>query len=380
MITILRIISLVFFFMKILHFSDTHLWIGIEWTKRDDDFYNNFNKVIESALENKVDFVVHSWDLFHFSKPSNKAISVAINWFLRLSESGIKTIIISGNHSEPRLTTTTHAFEIFKEIKNMHLIHSKWTEVLDFNWIRFVWLPHLHDEKVFKDELKTAWDFINNSKINIYTSHFWITAKEYDDYTDELSWINITKEELDALSKYDYVAMWHYHKNFNIKNIHYSWSIEHTSFNARNHKAGYNIVECKGGKVNVTKNYLPTRKMEEIIVNCDWLNQTSELIDKLEKENLSFEWAIIKVIFENITHQLLIEFNDKTINEYFKDSFYFEYRKVRKETNQSIKSKINIWENFVEKSFENFINEYNFEDKNIDKDKIKSEILELIKK
>lgn len=366
--------------MKILHFSDTHLWISIEWTKRDEDFYNNFNKVIDEAIKNKVDFVLHSWDLFHFSKPSNKAISVAINWFLKLSKAWIKTVIISWNHSEPRLTTTTHAFEIFKEIENMFLIHSKWTEILDFDWIRFVGLPHLHEESIFREELKNASKYKKEGVTNIYTSHFWISAKDYDNYTDELSWINITKKELASLKEFDYVAMWHYHKNFNIWNIHYSWSIEHTSFNARDHKVGYNIISIEDKKTAVQKNYLETRVMNEVTINCSKIETNEELISNLKEEVKNFEWHILKIVFVEMTQKLLIDFNDKEINEYFKEAFYFEYRKIKKENNQNITSKLNIWENFIEKNFENFVNEYNFEDKKIDKEKIKSEILNLIRK
>lgn len=368
--------------MKILHFSDTHLWINIEWTKRDQDFYKNFNKVIDEAIINKVDFVLHSWDLFHFSKPSNKAISVAINGFLKLSKAWIKTIIISWNHSEPRLTTTTHAFEIFKEIENIFLIHSKWTEILDFKNIRFVGLPHLNEEKFFREELKKASSYKKEGVINIYTSHFWISAKDYDDYTDELSWINITKEELASLKEFNYVAMWHYHKNFNIWNIHYSWSIEHTSFNAKNHKVGFNIISFTNKEIDVQKNYLETRPMTEISIDCDNIVSNEELIPTLKEKAWNTNWHILKIIFENMTKKLLMDFNDKEINELFKDTFYFEYRKVKKENKQNITHKLNIWENFIEKNFENFINEYNFEDKNneINKEKIKSEILKLIKK
>lgn len=67
--------------MKIVHFSDTHLWINIDNTTREDDFYNNFKIVIDDIISIKPDFVIHSWDLFHYSKPWNKAISIALEWF-----------------------------------------------------------------------------------------------------------------------------------------------------------------------------------------------------------------------------------------------------------------------------------------------------------
>jgi DNA repair exonuclease SbcCD nuclease subunit len=64
--------------MKIIHFSDTHLGISIENTSRENDFYDNFKKVIDDIIFFRPDFVIHSGDLFHYSKPGNKALSVAI--------------------------------------------------------------------------------------------------------------------------------------------------------------------------------------------------------------------------------------------------------------------------------------------------------------
>gem|GEM_PF-6573517 len=55
-------------------------------TSRALDFYNNFLKVIDEVLIKKPDFVIHSGDLFNSSKPSNKAVSIAISGFLRLEK------------------------------------------------------------------------------------------------------------------------------------------------------------------------------------------------------------------------------------------------------------------------------------------------------
>ena len=106
--------------MKIIHFSDTHLWITLENTTREDDFYNNFEKIIDEIIKLNPEIVIHSGDLFHTSKPSNKAISIIVKNFLKLENANIKTIIIAWNHDTPRLSITTHPFEIFKSLKNYH--------------------------------------------------------------------------------------------------------------------------------------------------------------------------------------------------------------------------------------------------------------------
>ena len=118
--------------MRIIHFSDTHLWITLENTTREEDFYLNFLKVIDDIIELKPDFVIHSGDLFHTPKPSNKAISIAIKWFLKLKENNIKVILIAWNHDTPRLSITTHPFEIFRDFENINLFYENKINSIDF--------------------------------------------------------------------------------------------------------------------------------------------------------------------------------------------------------------------------------------------------------
>lgn len=361
--------------MKILHFSDTHLGFNIDNSKRDDDFYNSFNNVIDYAINNGVKYVLHSGDLFHFSKPWNKAISVCVDWLLKLSEHGIKTIMIAWNHSTPRLTNQTHAFEIFKEIPNVFLIYKDLTDAVEFDDLNLVWLPHIHSEKVFKEELSKAWDFLKSGKLNIYMSHFWITAQEYDEYTDEISWINILKEDLENLKKYDYVAMWHYHKNFKIWNIHYSGSLEHTSFNQKWNKTWFNILTIKDNKLEKV-DFIETksRNMAEYFLDCNTLRETSEVLEKLKEWNLEIKDNIVKFNFENMGQHLLLEFKDTEIWEFFKEAFHFEYRKIRKQDSESnLTWNFEETENFINDAFDDFWETVEL-DEALDKDKIKEEL------
>lgn len=66
--------------MKYIHLSDTHLGyqhLGLEERKRD--FFDSFNYVIDYAIEHNVDFIIHTGDFFHTSRPSNETIIEAIS-------------------------------------------------------------------------------------------------------------------------------------------------------------------------------------------------------------------------------------------------------------------------------------------------------------
>lgn len=382
--------------MKIVHFSDTHLGISIENTNRENDFYDNFKKVIDDIIFFRPDFVIHSWDLFHYSKPGNKALSIAIEWFLKLSDAGIKTIIIAGNHSTPRLISTTHPFSILEKIPNIYTFYEQKLDNIEFENINFVCLPHIYDEAYFREELWNSISLKKEWKLNILISHFWLQSKEYDEYTDEISWVNILMQDLEKIKTFDYVALGHYHKNFCIgKNICYSGSIEKTSFNQKDYKIGYNIVSFEP-ELKVEFKALETRKMIDLWkINCENIYSIDELISLLEdaktfeniwnSKNLKeiIDEAIIKIFFYNIKNKLALEFDDNKLSKLFKNAFYFEYKKDFYREDRTWNQNYNIdisQDDFIKNIFDDFIADYQINDENIDKDKLKLELKEMFNK
>lgn len=113
--------------MKIIHFSDTHLGYG-EYSKVDEvsginqrelDVYAAFKQAIDLILKKKPDLVIHAGDLFDNPRPNNRAIHIALSELQRLSEKGIPTIIISGNHSTPRVAASGSIFEALTILPNI---------------------------------------------------------------------------------------------------------------------------------------------------------------------------------------------------------------------------------------------------------------------
>ena len=90
---------------RFMHFSDTHLG-NREYMMdlREEDFYEAFNEAIDIALEERVDFIIHSGDLFDTWGPSNRALSELKDSVLRLKEKGIRTYMVMGDHDRPRRT------------------------------------------------------------------------------------------------------------------------------------------------------------------------------------------------------------------------------------------------------------------------------------
>ncbi|MGB9958777.1 metallophosphoesterase (plasmid) [Haloferax prahovense] len=84
---------------KILHLSDTHLGnrqYGSD--TRRDDFTRSFEAAIDRALEENVDAVIHTGDLFHRRTPSLPIVTNCIEILRKLAEEDIPFYGIVGNH------------------------------------------------------------------------------------------------------------------------------------------------------------------------------------------------------------------------------------------------------------------------------------------
>ena len=85
--------------MKFAHLADTHLgYRQFSLFEREKDFYEVFDKIINKIIEEKVDFVIHSGDLFDSARPSPSALLAFQKGLLKLKGAGIPMYTIAGNH------------------------------------------------------------------------------------------------------------------------------------------------------------------------------------------------------------------------------------------------------------------------------------------
>jgi DNA repair protein SbcD/Mre11 len=84
---------------KFLHFSDAHLgYQQYGSDERFNDFGRAFAHVIDHALEQQVDFVIFSGDLFQKRSIDPPTLIQAVNNLDRLREAGIPVLAVEGNH------------------------------------------------------------------------------------------------------------------------------------------------------------------------------------------------------------------------------------------------------------------------------------------
>ena len=103
--------------MKFAHLADTHLgYRQYGLFEREKDFYEVFDKVIDKIIEEKVDFVIHSGDLFETARPSPMALLTFQKGLLKLKGAGIPMYAIAGNHDVVMRKGAIPPHVIFKKL------------------------------------------------------------------------------------------------------------------------------------------------------------------------------------------------------------------------------------------------------------------------
>ena len=98
--------------VTLLHTADTHLgYRQYHRPEREADFSAAFAQVIDAAIEQEVDAVVHAGDLFNSSRPGIEVLSGAFSQLQRLRNADIPFLGIVGNHDGTRDRQWIDVFE-----------------------------------------------------------------------------------------------------------------------------------------------------------------------------------------------------------------------------------------------------------------------------
>lgn len=153
--------------VRLFHFSDTHL--GHQQYQRTDanglnvreqDIARAFRAVIDAAIAERPDLVLHSGDLFDGVRPGNRALAAAMEGFVRLSEAGIPTVAIAGNHEHPKLRETGSPFRLYDHLPNVHVVYKGQRETIEVATlagpVRVHAVPQCADSETFAKEILEA--------------------------------------------------------------------------------------------------------------------------------------------------------------------------------------------------------------------------------
>ena len=294
--------------IKVLHLADTHLGYsayrkttseGIN--QREADIYQSFEQVIDYAIEHKVDLVLHAGDLFDTVRPTNRAITLALRQLLRISEHNIPTVIISGNHEQPKLRETGHIFGLFEHLPHIHTVYQELYETKEFTiddeTLLIHCLPQINTQDAFQLQLSTI-EKQENIDYNLFLAHGTIQGiKEFS--MNEFNEMMLPKNYLSTI--FDYVALGHYHTFTKINDTaYYAGSTDTFSFSETTPAHGFVEITFENQRKQVsfkqvnTRPFIDTPRIEcygkdidEILLEIISTIQTIDPIDKIFRINLN---------------------------------------------------------------------------------------------
>lgn len=220
--------------MKSLILGDVHLGKGLSIGKpgsggvlnsRLQDQINLLDWTLETAIENDVDTIIITGDIYDDARPHPEIIQIFMKWLKRCERHNIKVQIVVGNHDIIRSGNySVSALDIIPAIELSHARTYKNPALISDGRISFVFLPYrdrrMYDAEspdkaleLLREELKEITDrpeFSSNT-VKVLVGHLTLygalyVGDEIDDVRNELFC------PMEMFNAFDYVWMGHIHR------------------------------------------------------------------------------------------------------------------------------------------------------------------------
>lgn len=252
---------------RLLHLSDTHLGFqaysrltpdGLN--QREVDLQEAFRRVVDLAIADPPDLVVHAGDLFDHPRPNNRAIAFALHEMRRLSEARIPTVVVSGNHDAPRMRETGSIFRVFDGLPFVHPVYRGEAERIEAGGLVVHAVPQAVTQEAFQRSLRSVDP--TGPGPHVLVVHGTVLGVE-GLFTSEFNEYQIAQGDLGP--EFGYVALGHFHNHKRVApNAYYSGSIEYCSFNEADQAKVVLDVEVGDGEARVRPRPVQARPMRDL--------------------------------------------------------------------------------------------------------------------
>ncbi|QSG09491.1 DNA double-strand break repair protein Mre11 [Halapricum desulfuricans] len=268
---------------RVIHTGDTHLgYQQYHEPARREDFLSAFRQVIEDAVAEDVDAVVHAGDLFHDRRPGLADIMGTLSVLRTLEDASIPFLAIVGNHETKRDAQWLDLFE------SLGLATRLGAEPVTIDGTAFYGLDYVPKSQ----RSSLAYDFEPND-----ADHAALVAHGLFQPFDHGDW---DAEAVLAESPVDFDAMLlgddHTPKRAEVGDtwLTYCGSTERTSGSERDDR-GYNLVTFDEG-VDIRRRGLPTREFVFVDVALEAGEGYGRVRDRVLQHDL--EDAVVIVTIE----------------------------------------------------------------------------------
>jgi len=347
--------------LKVVHFADVHL--GVENYGRIDpdtglntrlgDFLRSFDTVIDNALEQQADLVIFAGDAYKTRNPPPTYQREFARRIRRLSQAGLPTVLVTGNHDVPNAVGRAHTMEIFRtlEVENVYVARSP--DVFDIQTrhgpVQVGALPWIvRSSLLARDEYKNKsledidqalvervemvlngeHGFVSRLKPgvpHILVAHGTVTGAAYgSERSVMLGQEMVLPLYLFKNPQWDYVALGHIHRHQALGSeqqppVVYAGSIERIDFGEEKEDKGFVIVEVERGNCSWAFHKLDVRSFVTVRVTADGDDPTAQVIAAIERA--SIKKAVVRVLIRTTPDRdVLVREND--VRRALQDAFY----------------------------------------------------------
>ncbi|MFZ1684763.1 MAG: metallophosphoesterase, partial [Candidatus Zixiibacteriota bacterium] len=292
-------------------------------TARQDDIIRAYDDAISRIIAIRPDVCLHSGDLFHQVRPSNRILAVASAGLNRLaSEAGIPTIIITGNHDAPRLAQSWAALEVFRTIDNLRIAASDGVHTYTIGDTTFHAVPHSTGETSIRE-------FVESCQPSRSTHHNVLITHGVVAGMPEFAMAELGEQEfpIDTLNRFDYVALGHYHNFARVaERAYYAGSTERLSQSERDFAKGF--VEIVLDPFDIRFHEVPSRGMATVRLPDMSGKRGDEIGEMIAAQAVRAGASdnIVRLIVPGISRESLKTLPSDLIAELKKSSFALDIR------------------------------------------------------
>lgn len=362
--------------MQVIILGDIHLGrstvigkagIGSNLNSRIVDQLNLLDWTLDQSVENDVDDIFITGDVFEDPKPHPTLITLFIAWLKKCQVHNINVHIIIGNHDILRSGFNySSPLDIINEVELNNVNVYKNIDTILIGSSAFTLVP-FRDRKSFgvnsntealsllKDSLTYELASIPVTYKKVLIGHLAIEGSipigdEFDDINNELFC------PISMFKGYDRVWMGHVHKPQVMSKFPYIahiGSMDISNFGETDHKKHIVILDCNSSHFDIE--YLPTRALKKVSITIpkDTVDSTAyvlEVLNKYKKSKDPFDKAIVKIDI-SLEDPELKSINKSTIEKFLIEQGAFnvtsisESKKIamiKKDSSNTIDTKMDV--------------------------------------
>ncbi len=338
--------------MRLVHLSDLHLGYrqyqrltpgGIN--QREADVAATFRTAISRVIELAPDVVIIAGDIFHSVRPTNQAILHAFLEFSRLARAlpNAVIVLVAGNHDTPRTSETGGILQLFSQL-GLHVVDRAPQRVSFFDGrLSILAVPDVPGLE------RPSFEPDRDAEFNVLVVHGEVQGMLPESFTTaNRAAVAFPKEDLRA-SKWDYVALGHYHVYQQVDtNVYYSGSIDYTNLNVWSEVYEERLGGVKGkGFIerdlttgsHTFHELTPSRPLvdlKRIVASGLTVAEIDEKIrTTVESLRSGIDDKIVRLVVTEIPRHVARELDHKAIRDYKRRALNFHLDLRRPETNRS---------------------------------------------